>query len=294
MKYREIYSAEYISKKATLLSIFAMMSVVLIHSTTLFTVENPAKWNLFAQFFITQSFTYWAVPFFFAMSGYWFANGSYVKHEHASWISFAKGKIRSLVVPYIIWNVVGGVMDLPLTIGNNLIMHRALFERTFLTGDNIWTIVDNLFAFTRFEPMGNGPLWYVRSLIILFCFAPMWRWIARIRFGWVLLLGICLIETLFLVEGVSILNLSAMSIGWFAIGIAISIKRWERIFPSKFALIMSACVWIGASLIKVLHAIGVDLFCGEVYSMIIALLPYGGVLFIWIVYDYLGGSQDSY
>lgn len=71
-------TAENISKKMTVLSFCAMLSVVLIHSTSCLTVEHPARWNLFCQYLITRSFTYWAVPFFFLMSGYWFAKSDYI------------------------------------------------------------------------------------------------------------------------------------------------------------------------------------------------------------------------
>lgn len=85
-----MYSKEQFSQKATWLSVMAMASVVILHSTACLTVEKPAAWNVFVQYLVTRSFTYWAVPFFFAMSGFWFARGGYMQGKEALTCFFKK------------------------------------------------------------------------------------------------------------------------------------------------------------------------------------------------------------
>lgn len=67
---------ESLSHKIKVLPFWAMISVLFIHSNTLGAFE-VASWNVFLQRLLTRSLSSWAVPFFFMVSGFWFANGNY-------------------------------------------------------------------------------------------------------------------------------------------------------------------------------------------------------------------------
>ena len=69
---------EKISRKITVLSFLAMVSVVYIHHNAIGTFE-PAQWNAIIQGLLTRGISDWAVPFFFVVSGFWFASSSYVQ-----------------------------------------------------------------------------------------------------------------------------------------------------------------------------------------------------------------------
>ena len=66
-----------VSRKIKVLSSVAMVAVVMIHSHALGTFERPAPWCLFLQTFLFRAITSWAVPFFFVVSGYFFAKCAY-------------------------------------------------------------------------------------------------------------------------------------------------------------------------------------------------------------------------
>lgn len=87
---------ESLSRKIKVLSFWAMISVLFIHSNTLGAFPEAASWNVFLQRFLTRALSSWAVPFFFIVSGFWFANGKY-----DGWYSFLQKKVKTLLFPYI-------------------------------------------------------------------------------------------------------------------------------------------------------------------------------------------------
>lgn len=274
----------FVSRKCAWLSVFAMASVVILHSTACLTVEKPAAWNVFVQYLVTRSFTYWAVPFFFAMSGFWFARGRYMQgNEPLS--DFFKKKIRTLLVPYLLWAVLGALLTLPLIVGNNYLTHRGLLERTFLSEGTAWNSIYALFALDRLLPAGNGPLWYVRSLLLLFVVAPIWRVCMRTRCGTYVLLLVWLGETFVCPYSIAVIDLLSMALGWFAFGILVAKCRWETLRVSSSLWICAGVVWAAVSILKVTQVAGFIKLPTVVYEKMLMLIPCGGILFFWGLYD---------
>lgn len=269
------------------LSLFAMASVVMIHSITTLTCKHPAAWNVFVQHLFLRSFTYWAVPFFFACSGFWFAKGSFVLGQQGIGSFWAK-KAKTLLVPYVLWIIVAVILVTPLVVSNNLVTGRGVWERTIVAVPGVWPKVCKLLALTSMEPIVNGPLWYVRALLLLFLLAPIWRFAARVRGGWIALVGIWLAETLFCPWSIEILRLPAMGIGWFALGMAVAVRGWEKVRLPGTVVATAGGVWAIAALVKCFHAVGMEWASSFAATKIIALIPYGGIPFLWGLYDRLG------
>ncbi len=144
-----------LSKKITVLSFVAMMAVVMIHSHALGTIENPASWCVFLQTFFFRAITAWAVPFFFVVSGYFFAKSTYFRQTGGGCCHFIAKKARILLVPYLLWTIIGTAISVPLIMGNNFIMHRALLERTFLANGIGLEALDSFLGITSNGPSGN-------------------------------------------------------------------------------------------------------------------------------------------
>lgn len=282
---------EYVSRKFVWLSFFAMVSVIMIHSISVLTTKSPAAWNVFAQHLLLRSFTYWAVPFFFMCSGFWFAKGKYVMRSvgegpTVTVLAFWGKKVRTLLVPYVLWVLIAVVMILPLTLGNNYLMHRWLWERTFVDNAGVWGKVDGLFGIVCAQPSANGPLWYLRALILLFALAPIWRFVALRRWGWLALLAFGWVEIFVCPIGIPQVHLGGSSVGWFVLGMAVALKGWENVRLPKCAVSLAACVWIAAALAKCFHMVGVDFIPCEWFWRINALIPLGGVVCLWGLYDH--------
>ena len=102
-----------------------------------------------------------AVPFFFAVSGYLLAGHV---GEDGWWGSALKKRVWSLLVPYLIWNVVFFVADIPRS------------------GASVSGFATCL-GLNPFEMPGVYPLWFVRSLMILVVISPVLVRLVR-RLGW--------------------------------------------------------------------------------------------------------------
>ena len=187
------FDVAYLGRKCRILAFFAAVAVVAIHSDCTWTMDAPAAWNLFIQKLYCQRLTRWAVPFFFLLSGVWFARGTYVKGNVGYW-DFLKGKWRSLVVPWIVFAIIGVALGTPLAIANNYLAHadRGLFANTVFDSGSIWETLDNIFGITIPQPRQAGFLWYLRSLTVLFLFAPIWRSLLKLS-PWLFFMGfVCL------------------------------------------------------------------------------------------------------
>jgi surface polysaccharide O-acyltransferase-like enzyme len=161
---------EMISRKITVLSFIAMISVVMIHSHAIGAIENPASWCVFIQSFFMRTATNWAVPFFFIVSGYFFASRNINNFKKSGYFRLMRKKYSSLFIPYILWALIGTVISVSLIVLNNYLSSRGLFERTFLAPEGCWSKIDLLFGVTYNGPKGNLALWYVRALLLIFLF----------------------------------------------------------------------------------------------------------------------------
>lgn len=181
------FDFSYFSKKCRLLSFLAAIAVVAIHSDCTFVLDNPARWNVFVENLFCQRLSKWAVPFFFLISGVWFARSSYAKGA-VGYLQFLVGKVKSLVLPWWLFAIVAMIVLTPLIIVNNHIGHLPLFERTIVASNGVWDAVNSLLGITIPEPKWAGYLWYVRTLFILFLFAPVWRLLLKLS-PWMFLVG---------------------------------------------------------------------------------------------------------
>lgn len=120
-----------------------------------------------------------AVPFFFTAAGYFLAGHM---GEKGWWPREIRKRIRSLLVPFVAWNVLWGLYAVPLTIVAN-----ACSGDPLLLGlpHGFWRLV-GIFGLNPFLGPFLGVLWFVRCLFLLVLVSPfLWFFIRRGRwFGW--------------------------------------------------------------------------------------------------------------
>lgn len=123
-----------------LVSFIASWCVVVIHANIEFGVEGS-----FLHAFAVPALTQWAVPWFFILSGFFFVQ-TLQKYSAAE---IVRKKVKSLLVPYLVWCLVGGaVMGLVLS-----------FRKTF----------SDVIGFFSCFPSGNPTLWFVHALMGFMC-----------------------------------------------------------------------------------------------------------------------------
>ena len=273
--------AEYVSRKCRALSFLAAVAVVVIHSDATLTLTDLARWNVFLQKLCCQRFTQWAVPLFFMFSGYWFLKGSYARGRQRL-VSFYQGKAFSLLMPYIVFAIVGSFLVLPLVIFNNYTHSRHLFAFTFLHGGVIESL-DSLLGVSGPHPLMYGSLWYVKTLMVLFLFAPIWVAVRRKPF-------------IFLLVGLFVFVLSVFAKGWpFWIGtsyfffIGCYFGCHSRLVANYSIGIAGQAVLIAlfASMVLAINDAGYIRIgnCGKLALENVSAIAW--ILGIWVLYDYM-------
>ena len=248
-----MYCSENISKRIRVLSLLATIAVVIIHSNSL---EN-IKTNAFAWWIgnVIAVLQYWAVPFFFIVSGFFF-DRSYVMCN-ISTFHFLKRKVWSLVVPYLFWGAVfGGIVLTPILAFVNMKAGRPMSENTFLDAPSFFFSVDRLIGGFYGAPP-NGALWYVRMLLIIFVFSPLIKWIRnQFRGIGLLCIGVLIISfssginmnvgnevESFVFIGIPI-RMKIAGIGYFIFGMLISVYSLEKKSIGKFISFSCISAWL--------------------------------------------------
>lgn len=132
-----------------------------------------------------------AVPLFFLISGYLFFKGL-ENWDKQVYLDKMKRRARTLLVPYILWNILAVVFFYGYTV-----LRMRLKGEPFISFPEQWQQWGGLRLFWDSDqglPL-NYSLWYVRDLIIFVIAAPLIYWILK-KIRWV---GIAILGVVFLV-----------------------------------------------------------------------------------------------
>jgi len=158
----------YLSEKITRLSFLAAVMVVLLHATQMLCTDAVTHGNWLYRI-LTGPVTGWAVPFFFMVSGFWFG-----EKDVADWRLFYGKKLKTLVVPYVLYAVIASVVTIPVLVLVNRQSGSPIWTSTIFAPGGLWPAVDGLIGITRqYGPVNAGYLWFVRALIVIFACAPV-------------------------------------------------------------------------------------------------------------------------
>lgn len=98
-----------------------------------------------------------AVPLFFTISGFFFFSKTY--YPLNSYLKMITKKIKSLIIPFLIWNFVGALIL--------IVTHKFTYENSLFD-----------YFVTLLRSDWYGPLWYIRTLVIFMLAYPSYGWIA--------------------------------------------------------------------------------------------------------------------
>ena len=158
-----------LSDKFRVASFVAAVLVVLRHAHNLpafFPMGGEPSW-LNGLEWGTIFWTDVAVPFFFFSSGYFFMRTDYIKEK--KYFSMLDKKTSSLLVPFVVWNLVG-------------LCFLFVSDKEGNMGDT-WQMWVYNFLMSKWY----GPLWFVRELMILMLCYPLYGWLYRKAFQPVLI-----------------------------------------------------------------------------------------------------------
>lgn len=232
------------------------------HNPHWLTLDNlsgqPLGWVIFSVIgtFINK-FAFIAVPLFFTISGYLFFH----KLETWSWSVWKqkiRSRVRTLLIPFIIFNVICAISLLCLSLknGGGWTLAGAYEGRWPLVGW-LWNGVSYCQGWKNWLGMDmqlyyplDVPLWFVRDLMVMLALSPAIYWL--ISKGGALYLGVggiayCL-GVLCCAPGFSTNALFFFSIGAFAAIRGIDPVEWSR-KNIKWILPVFMCFWIVGSII---------------------------------------------
>lgn len=165
-----------LSNKIRLGSLVATYMVILRHSSNIrafFGNDSIAPFYLLKIEEFVCVATDIAVPYFFLISGYFFFKRNY--YISSEYMTMIEKKSNTLLLPFVLWNVVG--------------LLWLLVFKPDLVGATPTEWFRNL-AISQWY----GALWYVRDLMIMMLFAPLYQWslISKDKYRQWLLFVICL------------------------------------------------------------------------------------------------------
>jgi len=140
----------------------------------------------FVEYLISQALTRWPAAMLFAISGFLFFH-----NLQPLWADYRRkyaGRLRTVVVPFLLWSAIGLVIYLVL---QALPWSSTYFSSDFLGEVGPARLADKLLL----HPVAY-PLWFLQTLIVCFAIAPLlyWparvvRWLALLPFGLLWILG---------------------------------------------------------------------------------------------------------
>lgn len=226
----------------TLLRFPLAVLVVLIHSyNTAWRLpghEAMARWGTFCS----QILPTFAVPLFFAISGYLF----FSRMQEFSFTIYKEKlhrRVHTLLVPYVIWNVVAFL----LYAAKDWVAHAPLqhpLSFNLLWGDTTMSAAtSNFLGWTIHATTApvQEPLWFVRDLIVLVLLSPI-VWSVLKRFHWI---GLTLFAAAYYLHiWPNLYGMSAMGLWFFSLGAFLAIEKKDPLSTTRRLLPLCSALLI--------------------------------------------------
>ena len=254
------------SSKIVNMGFLCAILVVLRHVGTIPAKGNALWWTV--KFF--DGLTWIAVPFFFLMSGFFLAR--HFDDGDGWFVGEFKKRIRTLLVPFLLWNFLFIVWFFALSNGARLLGYSIHIQPVRLSCLLGWVNTLGL------NPFDNGPhehLWYLRTLLLFTLVSPLIRrFILRTQsLGWMVAVYGCLMVLRILSLGyydlsfVAEFTCSLQGLGFFAFGAYLSYTSTSVKLSSLQSVGLIVCGLI---------FFGTRAFC--LYVGLVGL----GVVFLWL------------
>lgn len=248
------------SNKIKILSFCSIIFVVWMHAYYL----ESERWPIiyFAQKFVAL-FADFAVPLFFIISGFlFFTNFNKVGGTANFFISKIKKRMRTLILPYVIWCTLF-IAEI-FIIGSFVDLNTDYFA--YCRQESWW----NFLLYVYFKPAAFH-LWFVRDLFIVILCSPIIYLFIRYLPIYVQVIGLLLLGVFQFVPMVS------WGLFWFTIGAMFSINQREIFYfiKPKLAILclIAFCVVVASFVI-----FDISLASNQYYAAPVILL---GVIGIW-------------
>lgn len=258
--------SNYLSNKIRILSFVSIILVVLLHNQSF---EYATGIDLFLQTLITAEITRVAVPIFFFFSGFLFFVKC-TKFTTKWYFSKIKTRIRSLLLPYLIWSCIGFIC---------VLLIQSKQPQVYSSGGLVsqYSIHNTLYSLF-WKPIGCYQLWFIRDLFCTALLSPILYYAIRFfNFYFVIVLFfIWMREIQFFV--------SIDAIFFFTLGSYVAVNQREMLEAkneSKFSALLLGISWLSVCILNV------SLDLNNIWHCIGICI---GLLFIWTSYDLISNN----
>lgn len=232
MKFEPVHIEKTESERIASLCFIAACMIVAIHAAPVPESYSVSWWIV--RLLGGDGICRIAVPYFFMISGFLLVG----RINDANWYRSAVGKrIHSILIPYLIWLLIGLLVQFVVFAGASAFGHQVGISNPFSS-----------FSFSRvgLDPFHNvGYLWYLRDLFVLVLISPLII-IGLKLFGLFLPLIVFGIYIVYSSFGLTCCEwfdffeyfLSIRGIFYFTLGISIRLSRplWDFLLASKISI----------------------------------------------------------
>ena len=245
------------SKSVTYLRFVMAIMVVLIHAP--FLLQESAVWNenidSAAWIVLSRVICQLAVPTFFLVSGYYFFSG-FNTWDWSKYADKLKKRTKTVLLPYFIWNSLFIIPHLFFVGIFNSIDLLAFFShngwlRIYWDCQNSDVVkISNILGVNMGvgSPI-DGPLWFIRDLMVVFILSPFVYFIvSKLKVYVLILVGVCYIFNIWLPFS----GFSSTSMFFFMIGGWLMIEKKDPLAEFKKIRMISI---IGAMMFLILSTL---------------------------------------
>lgn len=269
------------SKIANVQFLLSLM-VVLIHATTT-NINLPDKelqsvagmnYASFIQYFISEGICRIAVPLFFIISGFLFYRSFDGKWN--TYIQKLKRRIKSLLIPYLIWSA---AVFVAFTLAQRIPALKPYFTTRNDGSFSLLSFIDNVLIHTY-----NSPLWFCQYLLVFSVLSlPLYYLAKKLP---VTVLALSFVGWLFGFRFIGItLLFRTDAVFFYLLGAVLGVKHPSAVNYrlTKAKWIVSALVW--AAFLTV-HTVWLCAgYSGMIYSIEEKLGIIAGIITVWFGYD---------
>lgn len=237
---------EYFWKKRNIVYFLASLLVIFAHNVAVeYSAENLTVFQNIFQYGLPSV----AVPMFFVLSGVCF----FYNYTSGKLGKKLKKRIKTLFVPYILWNLVGMVIAIifSYSVLGNFVSSREMFE------PNIVNVLEGVFLYKY-----NYVFWFVYNLIIFNLCTPIVDFCVKNKIFAVFFTIFCFSLPLFATEFLAKIKIDANFVGYYIFGCMIgkhylknvvekTTKKKSIISLGMFLLAMGMIVYFGTSSVSI-------------------------------------------
>jgi len=280
--------SDFNSRKFRFWSFVSMFLLVFVHGYNLdirylqpwTTPGEPLTVTTFTQYFLANGIFRFRIPMLFIISGY-----LYALHDNRPYKQRTKKRLRTLLLPYLIWSAAGFAFT--------YVLEMFPFTRSIIETSQIVQIDDNrtlLHDYRWYEMLGRWiilpvpyQLWFIRVLLVYNLAYPAIRWCINHRIGKWIFFGIAALMWL---GTMGFVFFEGEGLLFFSLGIWMQKTNFDIDHPKRWLNpVVWGSVFIGLSAIKTFIAFKGDPMMGEsvfpVMTIMHKLVVFSGLITTW-------------